>query len=224
MSLTHVLWDWNGTLLDDVDVVVDVMNCLLVAKGLPSLERSRYREIFGFPVQEYYARLGLGPEHGTFEEWARAFIDEYDRRARAIPVRPAARSILSRLNAAGLRQVVLSAARIGHIHELLALHDLAAYFDDVVALDDHRAHGKLEVALAWLARTGHDPAGLLVIGDTLHDHEVASALGAGCVLVAAGHHGEARLRGCGSAIIDDLDSLYTADTPLRAFLTAAPLP
>lgn len=216
--LTHVLWDWNGTLLDDVDAVVDVMNGLLAAKGLPLLDRTSYRSAFGFPVRDYYTRLGFGPQHGTFEELARAFVDEYDRRARHIPVRPAARAILGRLRASGLRQVVLSAARAAHLRELVALNDLGDYFEELLGLDDHFAHGKLDLARAWLERTGFDPARLLLVGDTLHDYEVARDIGAHCVLIAEGHHGEARLSGCDCAVIAGLEQLYTADTPVRGFL------
>ena len=220
--LTHVLWDWNGTLLDDLDVVIDVMNRLLAAKGLPLLDRVSYRREFGFPVRDYYARIGLGPDHGDFEEWARTFIDEYDRRARAIPVRPQARPILGRLRAAGLRQVILSAARSAQLEELVALHQLGDYFEELVGQGDHYAHGKLDAARAWLDRTGHDPARLLLVGDTLHDYEVARDLGAHCVLIAEGHHGAERLRECECAVVADLDELYSADTPVRDFLDPAP--
>jgi phosphoglycolate phosphatase len=217
--LTHVLWDWNGTLLDDCDLVVDVMNVLLAAKELPLLDRERYRSVFDFPVRDYYARLGFGPQHGSFEEWARIFVDEYDRRARELPVRPQARVILGQLRAAGLRQVVVSAARNHHLRELVELNDLGDFFEELVGLDDHYAHGKLDAAHAWLARTGHDPAELLLIGDTLHDHDVATGLGASCILVADGHHDESRLRATGRPVVAGLDELYTADTPLRAFLS-----
>jgi phosphoglycolate phosphatase len=217
--LTHVLWDWNGTILDDLDVVIDVMNQLLASKGLPVIDRTRYRQEFGFPVRDYYTRLGLGSHHGSFEEWARTFVDEYDRRAPRIPVRPQVRPILARLHASGLRQVVLSAARAHHLHELVALHGLGDYFEELLGLDDHYAAGKLELARAWLERTGLDPARLLLVGDTLHDYEVACAIGAHCVLVADGHHGEARLRDCDCALVSGLDELYIADTPVRAYLT-----
>lgn len=217
--VTHVLWDWNGTLVDDLDLVIDVMNTLLAAKQLPLLDRPRHRRLFGFPVRDYYARLGLGPEHGSFEEWARAFVDEYDGRVRDIPVRPAGRAILRRLRARGLGQVVLSAGRTEHLRELVALHDLRRDFDELLGLDDHYAHGKIDVARAWLDRTGLDAAGLLLIGDTLHDHEVAGSIGASCVLVADGYQDEARLRATGRPVVSELAELYTADTPLRALLT-----
>lgn len=55
-----ILWDWNGTLLDDVQLCVDALNRLLARYGYPQrYDRDQYRAIFGFPVQEYYARAGF---------------------------------------------------------------------------------------------------------------------------------------------------------------------
>lgn len=218
--LKHVLWDWNGTLLDDIDLAIEVMNRLLASRCLPAIDRDRHRATFGFPVRDYYARLGLGPEHGSFEECARIYIDEYNRLVREIPVKPQARAILERLRARGVVQVMLSASDSVHLRELVEHHQIGALFDELVCLDDHYADGKLGVARAWLARTRCDPAELLVVGDTLHDYEVACGLGARCVLVADGHHDEARLRATGCSVVVSLDELYTADTPLRALLAA----
>ncbi len=216
--VTHVLWDWNGTLLDDVDLAVEVMNGLLTARALPLLDRARYRRVYGFPVRDYLKRLGLGPEHGSFDELARTYLREYDRRARDIPVRAQGRSLLARLRGRGVGQVLLSAARAWHVRELVAHHDLGEYFDDLLGIEDLHASGKLEVARAWLDRTGLDAAGMLLVGDTDHDHEVATSVGASCVLVADGHQHEARLRACGCPAVSELAELFSADTPLRALL------
>jgi phosphoglycolate phosphatase len=224
--LTHVVWDWNGTLLDDVDAAVEAMNGLLLDKGLPLLDRARYRRVYGFPARNYLERLGLGPEHGSFDEIARVYLREYDRRARDVPVRPRGRELLARLQRRGLRQILLSAARASHVRELVARHRLGEYFDEILGIEDLRAGGKLEVARRWLEESWLDPSGMLLIGDTDHDHEVATAIGAGCVLVAGGHQEEVRLRACGCPVLSALAEFDWADTPLRPLLagvTTAPL-
>ena len=54
-----ILWDWNGTLLDDVELCVDALNRLLQSYGYPQrYDRNQYRAIFGFPIEEYYIRAG----------------------------------------------------------------------------------------------------------------------------------------------------------------------
>ena len=55
-----IIWDWNGTLLDDVDISIAATNMLLEERGLPLLDKKRYQEVFDFPVKDYYARIGFG--------------------------------------------------------------------------------------------------------------------------------------------------------------------
>src|SRR5262245_43055202 len=53
-DIDHVIWDWNGTLLNDVTHAIDTINFLLEPRGLPLMSIERYREIFGFPIRRYY--------------------------------------------------------------------------------------------------------------------------------------------------------------------------
>ena len=64
---THVIWDWNGTLLDDNWLCVEVMNTLLSSRNLPLLTLERYRDIFDFPVKNYYEKLGFNFKKESFE-------------------------------------------------------------------------------------------------------------------------------------------------------------
>ena len=60
MKPSLVLWDWNGTLLDDVALCVDALNRLLRIYHYPQqYSLAQYREIFGFPIEDYYIRAGF---------------------------------------------------------------------------------------------------------------------------------------------------------------------
>ena len=73
-----ILWDWNGTLLDDVQLCEDALNRLLARFGYPQrYDREQYRAIFGFPVQDYYARAGFDFARDSFDELARSFMEDY---------------------------------------------------------------------------------------------------------------------------------------------------
>ncbi len=67
-----IIWDWNGTLLDDVDAAVGALNRMLAARGVPPTTRDYYRGHFGFPVRPFYAELGVDLEH---EDWDRICVD-----------------------------------------------------------------------------------------------------------------------------------------------------
>ena len=77
---SHVIWDWNGTLLDDVWLCVDIINAMLGRRGVPALDRERYRRIFDFPVPIYYERAGFDFSRETFAAAADEFCDEAARR------------------------------------------------------------------------------------------------------------------------------------------------
>ena len=73
----HIIWDWNGTLLNDGWLFVDVMNSILLNRKMKTITLEKYRQIFGFPVKEYYINLGFDLEKEPFEICGLEFINEY---------------------------------------------------------------------------------------------------------------------------------------------------
>ena len=63
----HVVWDWNGTILCDVELGIEIMNGLLQQRRLALLTPASYRDLFTMPVQHYYARLGFDFAREPFE-------------------------------------------------------------------------------------------------------------------------------------------------------------
>ena len=87
----YVVWDWNGTLFDDVALCIQVMNGMLEKRGLPQLAGpEQYRQVFTFPVEEYYKALGFDFGREPFSQLAVEYISEYDRRALGCPLRAGA--------------------------------------------------------------------------------------------------------------------------------------
>ena len=46
MKFESIIWDWNGTLLDDVDIAVAIINQLLCQRGLKPIAYEHYLEVF----------------------------------------------------------------------------------------------------------------------------------------------------------------------------------
>lgn len=196
----HIIWDWNGTLLDDLDYSIGVMNALLARRQLPLLHRARYHALFDFPVRAYYERLGFDAAADPFEKLSTEFITGYDARRTDAPLHTHAAATLAAVHASGLRQSILSAYRHETLHEIVAHFGLTAHFDHIAGLDNIHAHSKLALGRALVARLGVAPAEILLVGDTLHDHDVARELGIACALIAAGHHPLERLRQTGAPV------------------------
>ncbi len=206
----HIVWDWNGTLLDDLDYSVDVMNGLLRRRGLPRLDRARYHALFDFPVRDYYARLGFDFSRDSFEQVSAEFISAYDAQRFDMRLHDGAAEILAIVGRAGLTQSILSAYRHETLHEIVDHFELTPHFIRLTGLDNIFAHSKAELGRAWIVELGLPPRDVLLIGDTLHDLEVAAEMGIDCVLVAAGHHPESRLRTRTSRVFPNLRALLAS--------------
>jgi phosphoglycolate phosphatase len=205
--IEHVIWDWNGTLLDDHAHCVTVINAMLRDEGLPETDAARARALFDFPIVTFYERLGFSLGGGSWERLAVRFIADYAGGVDGCGLRAHVLNALRTLATSGRTSSILSAAHRASIEPLLDRHGIREYFTDVVALDNHYAGGKVEVGVAWMRARGLDPARTLLVGDTAHDHEVASAMGVGCILVAGGHHARDRLEACGCPVVDGIDEL-----------------
>ena len=51
MKPHHVIWDWNGTLVDDAWLCVEIINELLARRGLAPITPCKYSAVFGFPLR-----------------------------------------------------------------------------------------------------------------------------------------------------------------------------
>ncbi|MCS6772181.1 MAG: HAD family hydrolase [Kiritimatiellae bacterium] len=203
-QIQHVVWDWNGTLLDDTALCIEIMNGLLAERGLPLLDEARYRRLFDFPVIEYYRRLGFDFSRDPFDVVGAEFIRRYEARRSEAPLQPRARETLAALKGAGFAQHVLSAYHAGTLETLLAEKGVRDFFEDVVGSDNVYAHGKLDQGREWIQRRRLNPSEVLLIGDTRHDFEVARAMGCLCLLVADGYHPREKLEPLGAPVVDDL--------------------
>jgi phosphoglycolate phosphatase len=200
----HIIWDWNGTLFEDAWLCMDVMNGLLRRRRLPILTAERYQAAFTFPVVNYYRQLGFDFARESFEELGTEFMADYERRRLECGLRDHAREILAGVQASGLTQSVLSAYKRETLEELLRHFEVRPFFLCVIGSDDHYASGKVAQGLQLIRELDVAPEEVLLIGDTVHDFEVAHATGTGCWLIPGGNHSRARLEACGVPVLDSL--------------------
>ncbi len=200
-----VIWDWNGTLLDDVDWCMESMNCMLRTRGLRALDsRETYHALFGFPVIDYYRRVGFSFDREPYEALAREYIELYNGGDQSCALFEDAAHVLGEIGARGVTQVILSATEQGKLLAQVGRYGIAHYFDEILGHGDIYAHGKLDIGRQRLAKPGADLGRCVMIGDTGHDFEVARSLGIDCLLVARGHESRARLLSYGAPVLDNL--------------------
>ena len=213
MKYKHIIWDWNGTLLNDAWLCVDVMNGVLSRRNMPLLTLERYREIFDFPVIDYYKRLGFDFDRESFEVSGTEFIVEYEKRRHEVHLHLKTKQILRKVLTIGITQSLLSAYKQQTLDELTDFFGLHQFFIKVIGLDNHYAYGKIENGKRLMAelRGGSDRSysaeEVLFVGDTLHDHEVADVLGIDCLLISNGHHTREKLEKSGVPVLQTLSEV-----------------
>ncbi|MFH1161508.1 MAG: HAD family hydrolase [bacterium] len=201
---THFIWDWNGTLLDDAWLCVEVMNGMLKVRDLPTLTLEIYREIFDFPVKDYYLKLGFDFEIESFEKVGMEFMVLYNQRQHECHLYPEVKHLLSYCRLKGYGQSILSAREQNELVTEIINLGVRDYFHLVYGLDDHYAHGKTDVGFRLIRDLGIPKRELIFIGDTLHDAEVAREIGIDCILIPNGHHSEERVRSSGFPVVSSL--------------------
>lgn len=198
----RVIWDFNGTILDDLSVGIESANCLLERHGLPIMESvEAYHRVFGFPVRDYYARLGFDFTKVDYETLAHEWVAIYWELVKTAPIRDGVLDVISELTMRKVPQTVLSMTESDMLLHQVALLGLSDTFDEIRGRTDIYAGSKLNLAKSW--REEHPNERVLFIGDTTHDAESAAVIGCNCLLLAGGHQSKTALLASGVTVIDD---------------------
>ena len=205
----YILWDWNGTLLDDTEAALATLNEMITVRGGQPIGMEFYRDHFAFPVRPFYDKIGI-VAHDE-DEWngiAHEYHEVYGRQPKKL--NPLAVTALEMAKEAGCRQSIVSALRQDLLEADMARNGVTKYFERICGSDNLDGASKLErarVLLRTLSETVPSDTHFVLIGDALHDKEVADALGIDCILCAQGSHAAWRLRAVaptGDTLVDAL--------------------
>jgi len=192
--VTYVLWDWNGTLLDDTQAALDTLNIMLERRGGNPITMEFYRDHFAFPVKPFYKSIGVCLENEDWDALAREYHDVYAEQPKRL--NPETLESLEYARKAGCGQSIVSALRQDLLEEITERLGVAHYMEHVCGVDNLDGLSKVARAQELLATLKSEDGrrSFVLIGDSLHDREVADALGVSCVLCAQGSHAGWRLR------------------------------
>ncbi|MBE6702069.1 MAG: HAD family hydrolase [Ruminococcaceae bacterium] len=201
---THVIWDFNGTILNDMQVGIDCINIMLSDRGLPVLpDLEAYRKVFDFPVEAYYQRVGFDFEKEDYKTClAPLWVSLYEQHSKNARLFSGVEPLTRALREGGIAQSILSASQSQMMRKQLRERGALEWFDEIWGNDSIHAYGKSGLAAAW--RAAHPEAVAVMLGDTVHDFTVAREIGADCILIAAGHHSKERLLECGTPVVETL--------------------
>jgi phosphoglycolate phosphatase-like HAD superfamily hydrolase len=207
--MTHIVWDWNGTLFNDLDAVVDATNEIFDSYGLARVDLDAFRAIYTRPIWACYERmLGRPLEDGEWERLDAAFHDSYHRMMERCRLAADARHAIDALADAGHSQSLLSMWHHDRLTVAVRDYGIGEVFRRVDGLRPEEAGGsKAEFMVRHLSRLGVDPAEVVAIGDSVDDAVAARHAGARAVLYAGGMQGKAELDRFGVPVVDRLTEI-----------------
>lgn len=207
MKRSHILRDFNGTLLNNVEIGIESANILLTRHGIKPLNNiDEYRKVFCFPIIEYYKNLGFNFDKTPYEDLALEWVEIYNSISHKAMLYDNADNALSFIKESGVPQFILSATEKTMLHRQAQELKISEYFDDILGTGDIYAYSKKDIAVAWKNKVL--PQRALLIGDTVHDAEVAEAAGFDCILIANGHENKEKLLKSGVIIIDSINDIF----------------
>ncbi len=207
--LKHIIWDFNGTLLDDAWLCVQVLNILLRKRRMKKIDLESYKREFGFPVIDYYRHLGFTFENETFDKVSIEYISLYNQRRHECSLQQGARKALEDAKQWGLGQSVLSAYNQPYLENAIDHLGIRPFFARILGLSDNYASSKVANGVRLLKELGLQQDEAVLVGDTDHDLETAQSMGIECILTTSGHQGHDRLIRSGKPVCTGLDQVLS---------------
>ncbi|MFF9143993.1 HAD family hydrolase [Streptomyces sp. NPDC014861] len=202
----HLVWDWNGTLLDDIGAVIGATNAAFAELGLEPLTLERYRELYTVPVPRFYERLmGRLPTDAEWTLMDGTFHRHYWERAEGCVLTAGAAELLAARQTAGATQSLLSLAPHADLLPLVRRHGIAERFVRVDGRTDRSTEGKSANMVRHLEALAVPAERIVVIGDAADDALAAAHVGARAVLFTGGSHSRASLERVGVPVVDSLE-------------------
>ena len=206
-NIRTIFWDWNGTLLNDMQICINSINKMLKERNKELISPEVYRKIFTFPVKDYYEKAGFDFTKEDFAKPAIEFIDIYTENLSSAPLFENTEKVLNFFKQKNIHQYIISAMEQESLTKSVKERNIKNYFQKITGINNHYAASKIDRAKQLIKETNIKPGEICLIGDTIHDYEVAQEIACNCILVANGHQNKERLSSLDCLVVDKLDDV-----------------
>ena len=204
-SKKMVIFDWNGTLIDDVWLNLNAINGVLEKRKMTPVTTEYYKENFCFPVSIFYKELGL--DLREWDEIAKEFGNLYISDIDKVKLFPDIVPSLEELKNAGIETGIFSAMEHNMLNKHVEMLRISQYFRFIEGIENNYAEGKTHLCKKILEKSGYSEKEILFVGDTCHDYETAKAIGCDVALVSRGHNTAEILRNTGAPVFNSISEL-----------------
>ena len=203
----HVIWDWNGTLLNDLNLSLNSLNYVLKKRNKNLVDKTFHEQNFCFPIKDYYKKLNLPTDSKNFELICNDFNKYYKEFITKSKLRNDAFITLDQIKNLNIDQSVLSALEHKKLKKMINYYKIDHFFKYVYGVSNDEASGKIKEAKKLISLINAERKKILLVGDTNHDSEVAEVLGIDCILIYSGHQSVKILKKSCRKIINNFEQL-----------------
>jgi len=203
----HIIFDWNGTLVDDAWIFVDILNQLLMSRNLRAITLGEYKNLFCFPIKSFYQELEFDISKKSFAQLEKEFVNEYNQRMFKPKLFDDVLTVLKHFKKRGLSLSILSASNEKILVKLINHYSLTKYFDYIVGVNNYGANGKIESGHNLLKKINQTNDQIIMVGDTDYDYDISLNLQIDCILIANGHQSLNKLKLKTNNIVDCLERM-----------------
>jgi phosphoglycolate phosphatase len=207
MKVTYVVWDWNGTLLDDVGAALLSVNDILSRRQRKPIALDQYYTYLDTPIRRFYEHL-FDLDREDYEQILREFNEGYCRHIRRFGLMEGAEELLEKLSESGAEQLIISSSQEEQLRRHVEAFGVSRYFRAVLGAEDYYSAGKVARAKDYFESQHIEGSSAVVIGDSLHDFQMARALRASCLLLARGHQSRKDLESAGVPVLDHMADIW----------------
>lgn len=208
MRYKHVVWDWNGTLLNDAEACANSINKILESRNMQPVTVEEYKSKIEFPAVNMYKDSGFDFGKESFDDLSEEYIKNYIEQYDSIQLHQDAKKVLAGFMNLGLKQYIVSASGYQILIEQVERYGLKEFFTYILGQDNNRGESKVHLAKKLLGYLNCSPKEILFIGDTAHDYEVSKEAGFDVRLVSNGHSSLEKLLETGAEVYPNLTELY----------------
>lgn len=188
--ITHIVWDFNGTVLDDAYTSVLAVNEMLRARGLPETNLEIYKKTLVMPLTEYYKTVGIYTDDiAVLSQEFRKYCDMHKDNSRIFD---GIYDVICYAKSLGIKNILLSSLYNEHLIAETKKYNIEGWFDIISGLCNRNLGSKSDTAAAIFKKENINPENVLFIGDLISDARTAKELGADCILIPNGHTDKAR--------------------------------
>ncbi|MCK1641435.1 HAD family hydrolase [Bradyrhizobium sp. 157] len=195
-----LVFDWNGTLLDDAYALLQATNAILDRFGHATIDMKTFREHCDVPLSLLYRSLGMSHEEieTVDRDGSAIFHDTYEPLAGKADLREGARRVLELAYREAASSIIVSNHIVDPLRSQLRRLGVNDYINDVLAFESrttqYKSMSKGERLRLYMQKNNLKPASTFIIGDMPVETDIARNLGLISISITGGFVSDSRLR------------------------------